>query len=64
MIWTAFPRGWIELPETDSAQVPVLLNVEAQLLPVYGCAEKKVYWQDTLTDEEINTFAIFGKFFS
>lgn len=52
MIWISFPRGWAELPEKDSARVLVLLNVEAQLLPVYGCAEKKfsVHWQDTIID--------------
>lgn len=68
VIWIAFMDwGWIKLPETDSAQVLVLLNVEAQLLPVYRWTEINnlfMYWQDTITDERINTFAIFVKFFS
>lgn len=70
MIWIAFPRGWIELPKTGSAQAAVFLNVEAQLLPVDGCAEKSqlqtslICWQDTITGERINTSALFVKFCS
>jgi len=48
----------------------LLQNVEAQLLPVDGCAEKSqpqaclIYWQDAVADERINTSALFVTFCS
>lgn len=53
--------------QRGSAQTVMLLNVEAQPLPVNACAEKSwlqislIYWQCTIADKRINTYALFVK---
>lgn len=43
MIWITFPRGWIELPETDSAQVLVLLKQHSYYMSMDVLKKKSLY---------------------